>query len=154
MKCDNCGIEEVHFHYASNINGNITEKHLCAECASKLGFTGRPAFRPETIFEDAFMEFFGGRPARRMFGGYGMMFPTFVIPTLGMIVPRPAFDGTGPRAEAPPAEMKPEIDLEMEKRRRINVLREQMRQAADAEDYEKAAAIRDSIKKLENGEDS
>jgi len=154
MKCDNCGIEEVHFHYASNINGNITEKHLCAECASKLGFTGRPAFRPEMFFEDALMEFFGGRPNRRVFSGYGMMVPTFVIPTLGMIVPRPALDGTVPKPEAPPAELKPEIDLEMQKRREINVLREQMRQAADAEDYEKAAAFRDSIKKLENGENS
>ena len=38
MKCENCGKEEVSFHYTSNINGNITEKHLCADCAVKLGF--------------------------------------------------------------------------------------------------------------------
>ena len=37
MKCEHCGNEEVSFHYTSNINGNITEKHLCSQCAGKFG---------------------------------------------------------------------------------------------------------------------
>ena len=37
-KCDNCGREEVNFHDTSNINGKVTEKHLCSECAAKLGY--------------------------------------------------------------------------------------------------------------------
>lgn len=154
MKCENCGKEEVHFHYASNINGNITEKHLCAECAAKLGFSDMPVFRPEMSFEDALARLFGARPNRRMFSGYGMLFPAYVVPTVGMIIPGPSAGGAGTQTEAPPAEIKPEIDPEMQKRREINILREQMRAAADAEDYEKAAAIRDSIKNLENGENS
>lgn len=35
MKCENCGKNEVTFVYQSNVNGQITEKHLCAECAER-----------------------------------------------------------------------------------------------------------------------
>jgi protein arginine kinase activator len=153
MKCENCGREEVNFHFTSNINGSITEKHLCAECAAKLGFTDKAVFKPEMSFEDAFMDLFGGMPNRRMFTGYGLMLPTFVIPTVGMIIPGAAYDG-GSAQPVQTAEIKPELDAEMQKRREINILREQMRQAADAEEYEKAAVLRDSIRKLENVENS
>jgi protein arginine kinase activator len=163
MKCDNCGKEEVNFHYTSNINGNITEKHLCSDCAVKLGvagaldFAGKPAEQgtaqttPDMTFEEAFRDLFGVQPSRRMFGGFGMMFPTFVIPTVGLIVPGA---GSSAREEVPEktAEIKTEVDDEMRKRRELNVMREQMRQAAEAEDFEKAAALRDSIRALENGE--
>ena len=37
MKCENCGKNEVSFVYRSNINGKREEKHLCADCARKLG---------------------------------------------------------------------------------------------------------------------
>ena len=37
MKCTNCGKNEANYHYTSNINGNVTERHLCAECAAGLG---------------------------------------------------------------------------------------------------------------------
>ena len=37
-------------------------------------------------------------------------------------------------------------------RRERNILREQMRQAAEEEDFEKAAQLRDELKKLENTE--
>lgn len=162
MKCDNCGKEEVNFHYTSNINGNITEKHLCSDCAVKLGIAGALGFteKPEeegTVqssqemsFEEAFRDLFGVQPTRRMFGGFGMVLPTFVIPTVGIIMP-----GVGPaeREEVPEKtiEIKTEVDDEMKKRRELNVMREQMRQAAESEDFEKAAALRDSIKALENG---
>ena len=43
MKCENCGKNEVTFVYQSNINGKITEKHLCSECAEKLGYSQKIA---------------------------------------------------------------------------------------------------------------
>lgn len=36
MKCEHCGKNEVTFVYQSNVNGQVTEKHLCGECAEKL----------------------------------------------------------------------------------------------------------------------
>lgn len=154
MKCENCGKEEVNYHFTSNINGNVTEKHLCAECAAKLGFTGQSMRMPEMSFEDAFMNLFGGRPSRRMTTGYGLMFPTFIIPTVSVLVPSTAHEENTDNQAAATTETKTEIDTEMQKRREINILREQMHQAANAEEYEKAAVLRDSINKLENGENS
>lgn len=152
MKCENCGKEEVNFHFTSNINGNITEKHLCAECAEKLGWSGNQLPQPEMPFEEIFMDLFGMRPGRRKLSGYGLMFPTLIIPTVGVLVPKTGHGGETPVKPEVASEIKPEIDVEMQKRREVNILREQMNQAVAAEDFEKAATIRDSIKKLENGD--
>lgn len=163
MKCENCGNEEVNFHFTSNINGNTTEKHLCAECAGKLGYTDANAAREEQSFEDVFTELFGGRPSRRLFGGYGMIIPTFVIPTVGLIITEEqgsrqksavqnesaSHQQADEQQNVIPAELVAEIDEEMKRRREINVLREQMNAAVRTEDFEKAAALRDSIKSLE-----
>ena len=46
-------------------------------------------------------------------------------------------------------EEKAEVDPEIAKRREINALRHQMKMAARAEDFEKAAELRDKIRSLE-----
>ncbi|MBE5746445.1 MAG: hypothetical protein E7359_04080 [Clostridiales bacterium] len=33
MKCDKCKINSASFHSITNINGKVTEKHLCENCA-------------------------------------------------------------------------------------------------------------------------
>jgi len=38
MKCQECGKNEVNFHYSSNVNGCVTETHLCSDCAAKSGY--------------------------------------------------------------------------------------------------------------------
>ena len=41
MKCTNCGKNNASYHYRYNINGTVTEAHLCPECAAKaLGAVG------------------------------------------------------------------------------------------------------------------
>ena len=37
MKCDRCGKNEATFHYKTNINGRVTEAHLCPDCARAMG---------------------------------------------------------------------------------------------------------------------
>lgn len=49
MKCENCGKNEVTFIYQSNVNGQVTEKHLCSECAEKLGLTRQVAARSQRM---------------------------------------------------------------------------------------------------------
>ena len=39
MKCERCGQREATFYYQSNINGRVTQVHLCPECAAELGYT-------------------------------------------------------------------------------------------------------------------
>jgi protein-arginine kinase activator protein McsA len=147
MRCENCGRGEVNFHYRSNINGKIMEKHLCMDCAAELGLTNRGLNRPQLPLEEVFLRMFGMRPDPRLFGGFGMLLPTFFVPA---VVPQPQ----APLGEPvfPTDEKRPEVDDEMKKRREINILREQMYKAAAEEDYEKAAALRDCIKKLEGAD--
>ena len=45
MRCDGCGKNEATFYYKSNINGKVTQIHLCPQCAEELGYTG-PSARP------------------------------------------------------------------------------------------------------------
>ena len=143
MKCERCGKNEVSVYLTSNINGNVTEKNLCADCAHVLGVrTGAGSFGP-----DLFNSFFGGSllPQRqRSYGmspGFGILFPAVLMPTQGI--------ETSAEPKAAPCHTDIKVDAEVQKRREINMLREQMRQAAEAEDFEKAAQIRDSLKKLE-----
>jgi len=39
-----CAKKEATFHYRSNENGHVTEKHLCRECAEKSGFISKESF--------------------------------------------------------------------------------------------------------------
>ena len=61
MKCENCGKNEVTFVYKSNINGKVEEKHLCQECAEKLGYTRRiqdSYTSMQNLFERSFASMF------------------------------------------------------------------------------------------------
>ena len=59
-----------------------------------------------------------------------------------------------PVRETHEAHANPAVDPEIARRREINMLREQMKAAAEKEDYEKAAEIRDKLKELEgNGKE-
>lgn len=44
MLCQMCSKKEATFHYKSNENGHVTEKHLCRECAEKAGYLGEDSF--------------------------------------------------------------------------------------------------------------
>jgi len=48
------------------------------------------------------------------------------------------------------ADPVPDIDTEMKKRRELNAMREQMRIAAENDDFEKAVELRDRLKELES----
>ena len=54
MKCENCGKNEVTFVYQSNVNGKVTEKHLCSECAEKLGYTQKIAAHSQRMMQNFF----------------------------------------------------------------------------------------------------
>ena len=61
MRCDRCGKNEATFYYKSNINGKVEEKHLCSECAEKLGYTQRIAAHNQRMMQNFFgNSFFGG----------------------------------------------------------------------------------------------
>jgi protein arginine kinase activator len=146
MKCQNCGCEEVTFYCSSNINGEVTQTHLCSECAEALGYTNGGAFGSMSPVFASFERTFGGlQQGGDPFGGF--------VPFPMLARSRVADDDTPMRGAQRIAEQPQvpelEVDEEIKKRREINVLREQMRAAADSDDFERAAQLRDELRKLE-----
>lgn len=69
MKCQHCNNNEATTHIKKNVNGNVTEMHLCSECAKELGVMEE--FSPESFFNDTFFgNFLGaGVPAMNILSG-------------------------------------------------------------------------------------
>ena len=153
MKCENCGKNEVTFVYQSNINGHVEEKHLCSECAEKLGYTQRINAHSQRMMQNFF-----GRGS--LFGS--SFFNDFFSPSLmGRMLEDPFDDffADMPALSAAPArqqETKKEEDLvEKEEQsrfsylRQLNALKVEMKKAVHQENFERAAERRDQIHKLE-----
>ena len=153
MKCENCGKNEVTFVYQSNINGHVEEKHLCSECAEKLGYTQRIYAHSQRMMQNFF-----GRGS--LFGS--SFFNDFFSPSLmGRMLEDPFDDffADMPALSAAPArqqETKKEEDLvEKEEQsrfsylRQLNALKVEMKKAVHQENFERAAELRDQIHKLE-----
>ena len=147
MKCQNCGKDEINFHYSSNVNGCVTETHLCSECAAKSGYDFEHMFDVQSLIE--------GFSPFNMRAGFLPM-PMFGFGIADMLSPwslmglRSKECGCDGACETLPKQSsETELDGNMQKRREINVMREQMRLAAQEEDFEKAAQLRDEIKRME-----
>ena len=132
MKCENCGKNEVTFVYQSNINGKITEKHLCSECAEKLGYSQRIAAHSQRMMQNLFGnsffdDFFADMPAL----------------------------GAAPAQQDAQNQQKQEdlVDQKEQSRfarmRQMNALRMEMKKAVHQENFERAAELRDQLHALE-----
>lgn len=69
MKCQHCNHNEATTHIKKNVNGNVTEMHLCSDCARELGVMEE--FSPESFFNDTFFGNFlsAGVPAMNILSG-------------------------------------------------------------------------------------
>ena len=98
MKCQKCGKNEVNLHYSSNVNGAVTEAHLCSECAQSSGYDLDRIFSSGSMFGRGGMfgyEGFPGIPGPlSMFGmdrDFGGMFPMFSMGGRARPAAYPAF---------------------------------------------------------------
>lgn len=148
MKCENCGKYEASYHYTTNINGNVTEKHLCPECARKLGYDSNWYTGTDDIFGDMFDRFFGTR--RRSFEPLG----AFALPMATVLMPQIEIGLGDGGTYSTEVRQENAADPEMKKLREINMLKNQMKMAAEEENFEKAAEIRDKLRKLETENNS
>ncbi len=147
MKCEKCNGKEATFFYSCSINGQKTERRLCADCAKEEGLYEAFDFSPAAMFDDAFENFFepfgsllpSFGSARSAFGR--IMAPAF--PRLRVRMPelRPAADTA---ESSVPADMGEEVRLERER----EALRAQLASAVEREDFEKAIELRDKLKGL------
>lgn len=153
MKCENCGKNEVTFVYQSNINGQVTEKHLCSECAEKLGYTQKLAAQSQRMMQN----FFGGG----LFDDFFTPFPS-LLGRMNRMLESPFDDffadmpALGAPAEARQEAQKPQDTLleqeeqnQISKTRQLNALRMEMQKAVREENFERAAELRDQIHSME-----
>jgi len=137
MKCQHCLVQEANFHYRSNINGEIREQHLCADCAQAA---------EGALFAGALagpMEAFEGLFRNSIFGSHAPFAPLRRGPEIArghipLETPRPQ------RTRVPS-----EAEESLRQRRILNALRQEMERAVEAEHFERAAELRDEISRLE-----
>jgi protein arginine kinase activator len=158
MKCEKCNNEAV-FHFQSNINGEKTEYHLCADCAKSAGFRDMLEFRPHSMFENFLREPFGLMDSffKDPFGSFGtladgffgrsLLTPTLEAPSVNIAV------GDPEKATETEAKAKDNIPWdageEIRHKRELFAMRHQLRAAIRVEEFEKAAELRDKIRELE-----
>ena len=140
MKCEHCGMNEATFYCRSNINGKVTEVHLCPDCAEKLGYTERleRQLRPASLFGDDFFT----RPFslfEPLFGGLGSRMLTEF--------PSPVEE----KPQEPDGLLNAEEQQEMQKTRERNALETQLKAAVEREDFEEAIRLRDALKEMKEG---
>ena len=159
MKCENCGKNEVTFVYQSNINGKVTEKHLCSECAEKLGYTQKIAAHSQRMMQNFFgNSMFGGgflddffSPQPFLMGRRNWLLED---PSADFFTDMPALSAAPAQQEQ--ANQKQADDLvgkEEQNRfaylRQMNALKMEMKKAVHQENFERAAELRDQIHQLE-----
>ena len=146
MRCDRCGKNEATFYYKSNINGKVTQIHLCPQCAEELGYTD--SFRSAGMTGGLFGDFFS-RP-------FGMLEPFFSGLGSRMLTefPEPV-DVLGQVRESTPAQedtgdLLPRDEQDaLTRQRKRNALQTQLNLAVQEERFEEAAKLRDELKALE-----
>ncbi len=164
--CQNCGKNNAAFHYKTSVNGVTAELHLCAECASRLS----QAVPAASAFFDAgggsylssVMSDLMGREAKTAAGrcplcgatardiartgkaGCARCYETFsemLLPVIKRIHGNTHHNGKFPASAG----------AELQQRRRVEKLRQELARAVEAQDYERAAELRDRIRELEGG---
>ena len=156
MKCENCGKNEVTFVYQSNINGQITEKHLCSECAEKLGYTQKIAAHSQRMMQNFFGNSLFGNS---FFDDFFSPVPTLMGRRNWMLEdPFDDFFSEMPALCASPVEQEQQkaddlVNREEQSRfaymRQMNALKMEMKKAVHQENFERAAELRDQIHQLE-----
>ena len=169
MKCENCGKNEVTFIYQSNVNGHVEEKHLCSDCAEKLGYTQRIAQHSRSMMQNFFGDgFFGnsllgnGLFGDSFFGNAFAPMPSLLGRMSRMLEdPFDDFFSEMPALTASPAQQPAQTEERKDdlvgqeeqsrfsRMRQMNALRMELKKAVHQENFERAAELRDQIHALE-----
>ncbi|MBQ1805801.1 MAG: UvrB/UvrC motif-containing protein [Oscillospiraceae bacterium] len=140
MKCDRCGWNDATRYYRSVVNGRTTEAHLCANCARELGY--------ESDWSDSFGDLFSLLP--RMVADESFFASPRLTPsarrTLHVL---PAQEQEEPEPVEEPI-LSDDEQRTLRRERERNALQLALSEALEAEDYERAAKLRDELKKLED----
>ena len=154
MKCEHCGKNEVTFVYQSNINGEVTEKHLCSECAKELGYAKKFADQRDRMMQGFFGrslldDFFTPMPSL-----LGRMNRMLEDPFDDFFADMPVLGAPAQKEVQPQQKQEDLVNAEEQSRfalmRQKNALRMEMKRAVREENFERAAELRDQLRELEN----
>lgn len=161
MKCEHCGKNEVTFVYRSSINGKTEEHHLCQDCAEKLGYTQKLFARNRSMVDDFFGNdsFFGNNgffddffsPMPSLLGRMNRMLES---PFDDFFDAMPALSAAPVKEEHKTEDKKDDLVSHEEQSRfsylrQLNALKLEQKRAVHEENFERAAELRDEIRKLE-----
>lgn len=139
MKCDRCGWNDATRYYRSVVNGRTTEAHLCANCARELGY--------ESDWSDSFGDLFSLLP--RMVADESFFASPRLTPsarrTLHVL---PAQEQEEPEPVEEPI-LSDDEQRTLRRERERNALQLALSEALEAEDYERAAKLRDELRRLD-----
>ena len=164
MLCTNCKSKEAVLHYKQILGGKKTELHLCADCASAMGYSAHT----ENMFDigSILNDFLGASSVNASFSSSkrcpdcSMTYEEFK--RSGLLGCAKCYDEFAAVVEEslsriqPSTEHKGSLNGEngekIRKENEITSLREELKKAILDERYEDAAAIRDKIKEKEEKE--
>lgn len=160
MKCDKCKKNEANFHKVCNINGKVSETHLCSECAkNSKDFDFDKEFDSfnvggKSFFDDIMSDFktslsYFTNPVIDNF----LDFPDFSEDFFGdRILPEKVTENRIHKPEVLPAKSPRPVKLSDEEKRKLEIqkLDLELKKAVVEERYEDAVKFRDKLKELRN----
>lgn len=162
MLCQNCKNANAEFHYKSTINGKTSELHLCAECAAKMA--------PKLNLDDTFsLNSYLGSLLPGFMGPFNTLPETRRCPLCGATardIRRSGKVGCAQCYESFSELLLPYIQRihgtarhsgklpaaageSLKRRREAESLQAELKQAVEAQEFEKAAELRDRLRALE-----
>lgn len=167
MMCDRCGQRQATIYLTKVVNGNKTELHLCKQCAEQgdseffkdmslvnilanlANAQTRPTEAvPPVVCPDCGYDLERFRREGRL--GCEQCYKQFAADLLPMMRKiHGSLQHTGKR----PGAFTRNVSIEKKKVSRLDELRQQLKLAVKAEEYEKAAGLRDEIRAMETAGD-
>ncbi|MDR2908858.1 MAG: UvrB/UvrC motif-containing protein [Oscillospiraceae bacterium] len=127
MKCDRCKVNDATNHIVMSYMGNAGEMRLCDGCLEDM-----------RRYASGMIKSFDAAPA---FTGFSEWAEGYLGDGLAPAGQRTRVMVKEPEAPPAPADLGEEI----KRRRRLSELRARLKSAVEAEDYERAAGLRDRI---------
>ena len=173
--CDRCKKQIATVYYKKTVNGQQTQRHLCAACANQEGLAAEPwaDLWASDPFEPLLSQFFLPKATQdqgrcptchttaqqiRRQGRFGCAdcYTAFASRLdLSPFSHPQGYRGTLAPQEDEPTQTQPQEPQPQEPQKPdLAQLKKQLSQAVEAEEYEKAAALRDRIRELEKKEDA
>ena len=141
MKCQKCKTNDACVFYTQNINGIKKEAHLCNECAKQLNLVEDFSNEFDFGFDRMFSNFFDG------FGNIGVL----ELPRISLFTGRDCF--ANDCCDGENVELDNALKNITNKNKNISPkqkLEKELQDCIKKENYERAAEIRDELKKYKD----